>query len=599
MASIVGCFRFSNRVELLAKVQEAQSMAHIDILEIRLDFLPAADIDPRIITEIRSSSSKPLILTIRDVAEGGVHHIPFQARRELFNAAIHEHYEYLDIEFTNVANFQEMLATIPSNQHLILSVHQPLPIDFKKMVNLIDGMTLPIPAIKKLVFACPSPEATSHLESFQLRVWERYPRENLTIFAEGSWSQFSRAYGHLNGNALTYVSLGKQMETAQGQPTIHRLVQDISILRSMNLGTLFSVQAFGESHGFEIGCIVRGFPSEKKLNLAKIRKLLHARSPGHHSLTSSRMEKDEFQITNGLDGRGGENEGITTGSPLRFIIKNQDVNPEPYQPFTSIPRPSHVDYPATLRFGDTLNLSGSGIFSGRLTAPFVIGGALALQLLVEKNIRIKAFVSQIGSIRDPSIYTCEEITSRNFSSLIDNPDRSIAQQMEQEISKVKGESDSIGGQISVVIEDFPAGYGDPWFHSLESRLASAIMGIPGIRGIEFGTGFRAAGMRGSKHNDPFVLDHGQISTQSNHCGGIIGGISLGTPIRFQIAVKPTASIGKIQSTLNLDTENMEDLRISGRHDPCIVPRVVPVVESIAAIVLLDAILERGVLTPRS
>ena len=598
MASIVGCFKCTHRAELIDTIQKALSIPHIDILEVRLDFLPPTDIDISLISEIRQATSKPLILTIRDVTEGGMHDIPIEIRQELFLVAIRAHYEYLDIEFTNVENFPEILNTIPANQRLILSVHQTLPDQFEPIANLIDQMTLPIPVIKKLVFTCPSPENTSQLESYQLRLWERYPKESLTIFAEGSWSLFSRTYGYMNGNALTYVSVAESMATAKGQPTIHHFRQKLEILRSMQLGTLFSVQAYGESHGFKIGCIVRGFPPDKSLDLSQIRNSLRVRSPGHHALTSPRKEKDEFEITNGLfDGRGeskgkAQDERKTTGGPLRFIIKNQDVHPEAYHQFTSVPRPSHVGYPAKLRYGDSLSLSGGGIFSGRLTIPFVIGGSLAIQLLAEKDVRIKAFVSQIGSIRDSHCYTWKEITSRIFSSLVDNPDQNMTQQMENEIAGAKKENDSIGGQISMVIEHFPAGHGDPWFHSLESRLASAIMGIPGIRGIEFGTGFRAAGMHGSEHNDPFILDQGQISTRSNHCGGIIGGISLGTPIRFQIAVKPTASIGKPQSTLNFTTKQMDTLTIAGRHDPCIVPRVVPVVESIVAIVLLNVLLER-------
>jgi len=243
-----------------------------------------------------------------------------------------------------------------------------------------------------------------------------------------------------------------------------------------------------------------------------------------------------------------------------------------------------------LRYGKDVDLRGSGRFSGRMTAPLVAAGSIAKQLLHKKQIQIGAYTSQIGTVIDNQSYSIEQI----HSSIEKNPVRTvqtdIAASMQSVIETVRDEQDSIGGVISIQVEGFPPGMGDPWFNSLESSIASAMMAIPGTRGVEFGTGFQAATMKGSVHNDPYIMQNGKISTKTNHCGGIVGGISLGTPIVFKVAVKPTASIGKSQLTLNIQTNEQSDLVIKGRHDPCIVPRLVVVLEAMTAIVLLDQLL---------
>ncbi|UYP45820.1 Chorismate synthase [Candidatus Lokiarchaeum ossiferum] len=348
-------------------------------------------------------------------------------------------------------------------------------------------------------------------------------------------------------------------------------------------GRTLQINLFGGSHTSEIGIEIRGLPSQLSIDKERIQHELNRRRPGQNNITTGRKEADLFQITSGL------HLGKTTGEPLTITIPNIDTKSKDYSQFKTIPRPSHVDYPARLRYGDTIDLRGSGRFSGRMTAPLVAAGAIARQILHQQQIEIAAYASQIGNIHDPTEYTVSSIRQNVDSNLIRTVDAEFAHQMENLVKTVQKEKDSIGGVVSVRIEGFPAGLGDPWFHSLESDIAAAIMSIPGVRGIEFGTGFAAASMRGSDHNDPFVWQNGKITTKTNHCGGIIGGISIGTPITFQVAVKPTASIGKIQHTLNLETQSEVPLEIIGRHDPCIVPRIVVVLEAIVGLVLLDVL----------
>lgn len=347
-------------------------------------------------------------------------------------------------------------------------------------------------------------------------------------------------------------------------------------------GRSLKISLFGGSHTEEIGVVVDGLPKDVEIDLETIQKELNRRRPGQNALVTARNEPDQFTITSGLQ------KGVTTGESLKIIIPNLDTKSKDYSVFKTLPRPSHVDYPAQLRYGKDVDLRGSGRFSGRMTAPLVAAGAIAQQILRDQNVQIGAYASQIGKIRDSQEYSVDLIKNGVETNLVRTVDKEIAQKMEEVIQRVKSEADSIGGVVTLRIEGFPAGVGDPWFHSLESDLAAAMMAIPGIRGIEFGTGFQAAEMQGSEHNDPFLLHEGKVSTKTNHCGGIIGGISIGTPIIFRVAVKPTASIGKIQHTLNFDTKKMDSLQIAGRHDPCIVPRVVVVLEAMTALVLLDA-----------
>ena len=356
------------------------------------------------------------------------------------------------------------------------------------------------------------------------------------------------------------------------------------------LGTRFKITSFGESHGNLIGIIVDGVPSGLDLDLDFIQNELNRRKPGQSKLTTTRSETDILELLSGVFNNK------TTGAPICLIIKNTDIDSSKYEKFKDILRPSQVDYSALKKFGEFADYRGSGRFSGRITAGFVMAGAIAKQILKRYNIIIFAYTKSIGNIIDNDTYQID-----NLQKFMDLREKSLvralhsekASLMEQLIEDVKSQNDSIGGTIKCIVKNFPEGIGGPVFNSLESNISKAIFSIPAIKGIEFGAGFKAATMKGSKHNDPWIIKNGKIQTAKNDSGGIIGGISTGMPIEFTVAVKPTATIGVPQKTVNIKTMKETEIEITGRHDPCIVPRAVVVVEAITAIVLLDYLLLEG------
>jgi len=360
-------------------------------------------------------------------------------------------------------------------------------------------------------------------------------------------------------------------------------------------GKIFKITSFGESHGMLVGVIIDGAPAGLEFDLDIVQRELDKRRPGQSHLTTSRAELDKAEVLSGIFNNK------TTGAPICLIIKNEDVDSSKYEQFKDTLRPSQVDYVLSQKFGGFADYRGSGRFSGRITAGFVMAGALAKQILNKLNISIFAFTKSIGKIEDSTNYYIKDVNNfiqkREISPVRAlNPD--LSKKMEHEIEVVQKANDSIGGTISCIISNFPVGIGGPIFNSLESNISKAIFSIPAIKGIEFGAGFKAAKMKGSKmkgseHNDPWTIKEGIIRTVKNDSGGIIGGISTGMPIKFTVAVKPTPSIGLAQKTVNVKTMKEEEIKIEGRHDPCIVPRAVVVVESMAAIVLLDYLLIEG------
>ncbi|MFW9937673.1 MAG: chorismate synthase [Candidatus Thorarchaeota archaeon] len=357
-----------------------------------------------------------------------------------------------------------------------------------------------------------------------------------------------------------------------------------------SFGTIFKITSFGESHGKLIGIIIDGAPAGLDFNLGFIQEQLNMRKSGQSILTSPRLESDEAELLSGVFN------GKTTGAPICLIIKNEDIDSSKYEKLKSLLRPSQIDFTALKKFGGYADYRGSGRFSGRLTAGFVMAGAVAKQILNIYNISIFAFTKSIGQIDDNENYDINNINqliqSREGSGVRAlNPE--LSKKMEQEIIKVKKLKDSIGGTIKCIVSNFPPGIGGTLFNSIESNISKAIFSIPAIKGIEFGAGFKATKMRGSEHNDPWIIKNGKILTEKNDSGGIIGGISTGMPIEFTVAVKPTPSIGMPQKTVNVKTMEETVIQIEGRHDPCIVPRAVVVVEAMAAIVLLDFLLIEG------
>ena len=355
-----------------------------------------------------------------------------------------------------------------------------------------------------------------------------------------------------------------------------------------SFGNILKITCFGESHGSIIGVIMDGVPPGLVINTNFIQSELDRRRPGKSNLSSSRSETDKFEIVSGIVNN------TTTGAPLSFIVKNEDIDSSSYEKFKDIMRPSHADYPAYVKYRGYSDFRGSGRFSGRITLVYVIAGAVAKLILERYNVNVFAYTTSIGKISDDSNYAEDNIPDlikKRDNSLVHALISELSDQMIAEIENVAKEKDSVGGTIKCIINNVPIGVGSPIFNSLESRISSAIFSIPAIKAIEFGAGFKAARMKGSEHNDPWIIKDNKIKTSKNDAGGIIGGLSTGMPIEFSVSVKPTASIGKPQKTVNIKTMKSVEFKIEGRHDPCIVPRAVVIVEAMAALVILDELMK--------
>jgi len=352
------------------------------------------------------------------------------------------------------------------------------------------------------------------------------------------------------------------------------------------LGNLFKITTFGESHGKVIGVVIDGVPAGLRINKKFIQDELNRRRPGRTEISTARNEEDKVEILSGVLN------DYSTGAPICMIIKNKNVRSEDYSTIRTTPRPGHADLVSNFKYSGFNDFRGGGIFSGRITASFVMAGAIAKQILMSENIDVTAYTIQIGKITaEPQKF--EQIKKQRDLNDVLCPDQNTAKKMVEEILKAKKENDSVGGIIQCVIQGVPMGVGEPIFSSIESELSKAIFSIPAVKGIEFGLGFRAAGLRGSQNNDPIILKDGIITTETNNSGGILGGISVGTPIWFNVAIKPTSSISKKQKTVDLKHMKETELTVPGRHDPCIVPRAVSVIESISAIVILDLLMQAG------
>ena len=357
-----------------------------------------------------------------------------------------------------------------------------------------------------------------------------------------------------------------------------------------SFGTIFRITSFGESHGDVVGIILDGVPAGLNFDLEIIQNELNKRRPGQSHLTTRRIEKDRAKVLSGVFNNK------TTGAPICLIIENKDIDSTFYEKLKNFLRPSHVDYSVFKKYGGFSDYRGSGRFSGRITAGFVMAGAIAKQILKKYGIIVFAYTKSIGNIIDeenPPINDLEKLVEIREKSLVRAINQNKSKMMEQVIENVKIQKDSIGGTIKCIVLNFPAGKGGPIFNSIESDISRAMFAIPAIKGIEFGAGFKASEMRGSEHNDPWTMKDGIIQTTKNDAGGIIGGISTGMPIEFIVVVKPTSSIGVPQKTINIKTMENVEIEFSGRHDPCIVPRVVTIVEAMTANVLLDCLLIDG------
>lgn len=346
-----------------------------------------------------------------------------------------------------------------------------------------------------------------------------------------------------------------------------------------SLGNYFKITTFGESHSKSVGVVVENFPSNFSINFDNIQKQLNRRKPGQSNITTPRNENDSFSVLSGIENN------ISLGTPICFIVNNHDTRPEDYINQEYIPRPSHADMTYLWKYGVHAS-SGGGRSSARETIGRVIAGSLADQILEKYKIEIVAYVSQIGNIKlDKDIK--KDIT-RDYVDKYKTrcPDEEISDKMEQSILELKNNGNSIGGIVTCVIRNCPIGLGEPVFNKLEAELAKAMLSIPATKGFEIGSGFKCATMIGSEHNDPWIFNEDKFSTITNNNGGIIGGISNGQDIYFNVAFKPPATILMEQNTVNIKGEETI-LKAKGRHDPCVVPRAVPIVEAMASLVILD------------
>ena len=357
-------------------------------------------------------------------------------------------------------------------------------------------------------------------------------------------------------------------------------------------GNVLHLSIFGQSHSPAIGASLDGIPAGIPVDVDELQRFLDRRAPGRDKTATARREADTAHLIAGIV------DGHTSGAPIAGIIENTNTRSKDYSGLRKTPRPGHADFAARIKYGNCHDVAGGGHFSGRLTAPLCIAGGIAIQALRTQGIEIMAHVAQIGCISDLPI---DDMVYREADrvTILENPlpciDSAAADRMREEILAARDELDSVGGIVECGVYGLPTGIGDPMFDGMENRIAKIAFGIPAVKGIEFGMGFAVAAMRGSENNDPFRIDPetGKPTVASNNAGGILGGISTGAPIMWRMAVKPTPSIAREQESVNMDANENAELEIHGRHDPCIVPRAVPVAEAVAALAVLDAMLEDG------
>jgi len=354
---------------------------------------------------------------------------------------------------------------------------------------------------------------------------------------------------------------------------------------SSTFGTLLRVTTFGESHGRGVGAVLDGCPSQMNLAEKDIQKQLDRRRPGQSKLTTKREELDRVAILSGVEN------GKTLGVPISLLVANKDQQPRDYETMQSIPRPSHADYTYQMKYG-IRSASGGGRSSARETVGRVAAGAIADKFLNETfGLEIVAWVQSVGEIEAHSI-DVDNISREDVDkTIVRCPDRTVAAKMIKSIDEVRDRADSVGGTITCVCRNIPPGLGEPVFDKIEAKLAQAMLSIPATKGFEIGSGFAGTRMLGSLHNDPFVIRGERLGTKTNFSGGVQGGITNGEPIVFRVAFKPPATIGLPQKTVDFGGKQTV-LEVKGRHDPCVVPRAVPIVECMAALVIGDFALQQ-------
>lgn len=353
-----------------------------------------------------------------------------------------------------------------------------------------------------------------------------------------------------------------------------------------SMGNQIKIEIFGESHAPEIGVTVTGLPAGERIDTEALQRFMDRRAPGRDATSTARKEADAPIFLCGVV------DGVTTGAPLTAVIRNGDTRSRDYEKLRNLPRPSHADYAAHIKYKGNNDIRGGGAFSGRLTAPLCIAGGIAKQILARRGITVGAHVASVAGVADtPFDPVCPDPLAA-LGKPFPTVDDAAGEKMRAAILAAKAEGDSVGGVVECAVTGMPAGHGGPLFDGVEGKLAQALFGIPAVKGVEFGAGFAAAAMRGSAHNDAFAVKDGRVVTETNRAGGILGGITNGMPLLVRAAFKPTPSIAKPQQTVNLTTMQTETLVIEGRHDPCVVVRAVPVVEAAVALCILDLLEEK-------
>lgn len=351
-------------------------------------------------------------------------------------------------------------------------------------------------------------------------------------------------------------------------------------MSQINLKNL-SLTIFGESHSPAIGGVITGLPAGFEIPMEAIMEDMNRRKPGQNRLSTQRREDDLPKVISGVL------DGVTTGAPLCVLIENTNQHSKDYSRLKELPRPSHSDYTAFVKYNGCNDIRGGGHFSGRLTAPIVFLGSLCKQLLKAKGVQINAHILELNGIQDsPLTDYLPGLAQKSFPAIDDEAGKAMIKRIES----AREELDSVGGIIECAAFDMPAGVGGPLFEGVEGRLSSLLYGIPAVKGVEFGAGFGFSHQKGSEANDEFYMENGRVKTYTNHNGGILGGITSGMPVQFKVCLKPTPSIYKEQRTVNLRTGENAKLAIEGRHDPCVLVRAVPVIECVAAIGMLDYLL---------
>lgn len=353
------------------------------------------------------------------------------------------------------------------------------------------------------------------------------------------------------------------------------------------LGHALKLTIFGESHGWGVGCVLDGLPAGLALDVAKdVQPDMDRRRPGQSLLTTQRQEADKVEVLSGLV------EGHTNGNALTMLVRNEDKQSKPYDDTRFLPRPGHSDFPAHMKYRGQHDPRGGGQFSGRMTAALVMAGAVAKRLLAPLGVEVRAHTVAIGDARVEGEVPWDALP-RAEQNLVRCAVPDVAARMEGLVDQARRDQDSLGGIVEGIARGCKVGWGEPFFGGVEGEMAHLLYSIPACKGVEFGAGFRAAQMRGSEHNDPFETRGGKVVTSTNHAGGILGGLTTGMPVVARVAFKPASSIARPQRTIDVRTLEPATLSVKGRHDPCIVPRAVPVVEACMAFTLADLALLAG------